>query len=305
MCINIRIKTVIVKREKKMESQTTNNNMEEEYDLNKIFIDTVLNDDTLKTASDELCEPGCCNLITHDWQEKLHNNPIFVRHRDSDIKYYTPQPSIPNAAGKHLRNMYIADRENKFQLLVVGTFRVVDNKKGGHCIQLDYSKPIEEVANVMIKDENIVRYNNCKFYMVSCSGLCRVCYEKDDSEDKSWCIGETKILTPNGFQLVPRSYCASLFKYAVIAIVRLEIDMKYYFGTGAKVGGKVKSIIFVPHGMLRKKENITDVLSLSKYPKEIPNVEPQEDVPLAIPRGIVHDREEETECDVEYKKIKF
>lgn len=283
-------------------------------DLDKIYIDKVLNNAHLKTAIGRLVEPGVINLITPNWRDVLYNNRVYLNHREGKVTYSNPNMQ---AANQHIKKYGIIERENKFQVLVVGLFRVAKDEHSGHLLIQEHCSPLTEIGKVMCPDKNIRFCSNCKFYMVSCNGICPSCRHPDNNDhipkDNIWCASETKAFTFKGMERATRSYCGAVFREPTIVILRMEINMKYYFSNCSKIGGSIKSMIFVQENLLREKEEITGFLSLSSnfVPEtfsmidEIESDDNNDEGILACPIGVTIKREPEETIEIESKKIKI
>lgn len=268
-------------------------NMESVESYDNLYIDKVLSNERLKAAIDRQAEPGVINLIQSNWRDILYNNPVFQKHKDLKVKYYSP---VGGHQQQHLKKHFISEREDKFQILVVGMFKVVKTENDDHVIFLDDCKPIIEIGNVMCHDAKDGMLKNCQFYMPACNGLCPQCRSHTIPTDNKWCASETKVLTLDGLQIADRFYCASVFRGSSIAIVRLEIAMKYYFGSNAKIGGNIKSIIFVQDSLLKKPEEITGFLNVNT------NFVPK-DEQYGLPLGLTLPPEEKEEYSI--SAVKF
>lgn len=286
-------------------------------DLDNIYINKVLNNAHLKTAISRLIEPGVINLITPNWRDVLYNNRVYLNHKEGRVSF--SNPNMQTATNQHIKKYGIIDRENKFQVLVVGLFRVFKNEQGGHLLVQDHCSPLSEIGKVMCPDEKITFCSNCKYYMMSCNGICPSCRHPDSKDcipqDNIWCASETKVFTLKGLERATREYCAAVFRNSTIVIMRMEINMKYYFSHCSKIGGLIKSMIFVQENLLREKEEITGFLSLSNnfVPEtftmidEMENNNNDDEGILACPTGVTPKREREIEAtfEIEFAIFRF
>ncbi|GBM91818.1 hypothetical protein AVEN_15697-1 [Araneus ventricosus] len=243
-----------------------NDNIEASLDQN--IIRKVLNNPILKAAVDNYCEPGVINLIGPEWKTKLENNFIYQKHKEGSVKYST-NLSNQNNAKSYLSKRNIINKEDCFEILVTGYFKVLTNSPPlnspptnstpDSVIVSTYCKPIKEIGNVMCKQEFL---QNCKFYMQSCGGICPSSREVDLPPDNMWSIKDTKVYTPKGIVNATRSYVQTVFQNPNIGIARISITMKYYFGNNSKIGGTVRSMIFIQENLLRSEETIKEILTL-------------------------------------------
>lgn len=258
-------------------------------------ITQVLNNENLKTSVTRLTTPGVINLITPNWRDVLYNNAVFQRHRDLKVEYVTA-----NTGQSHLKRQNIYNIDDKFQILVVGLFKVIKSQNR-HQIAMVDCKPLLEIAKVMCIDTDKILHNHLKFFMKSCNGICPSCRMETTKipEDNIWCASETKVFTPEGLNKSSREYCAAVFNSQSLAIVRLEIDVKFSFSNFVKIGGNIKSIIFIQENLLLDDEEIVGFLNLST--NFVPQVQ-DADV-YAIPNGF--EMKPEDEYEVSTKKIKL
>lgn len=290
-----------------------------EQDLNDILIQKISsNEELFKSIVREQSEPGVINLISPSWKNILDNNCVFLRHKEDKVKYSDP---IKSPESSHLMKYSIIGQEDKLQLLLVGYFRVElsKSKEPYHTLTVDNCKPLDYVGKVMCqKQPNATYASNSKFFVTTCNGDCPNCRKyklkyANVPKDNKWCLTSTKVFTSKGIELGTKEYCAAVFHRPTIAIVRLEINMKYFYNNGnsSKIGGVVKSVLFVQESLLRDDEDIKGILTLNDDASYVPesflsNEQAAEDENLfAIPKGAVVKHEAEDEFQVESKKIKF
>lgn len=289
--------------------------MDKEQDLNEILIKKISNNTELfKSINREQEEPGVINLITPSWKSVLENNSVYLRHKDNKVPY--ANQINKSTESSHINKYIIIGREDRFQLLVVGYFRVELSKSKDpyHTLTVDNCKPLDFIGNLMCQEQPKATYaTNSKFFMLTCNGDCPKCrkYKIQNvriPKDNQWCLTATKVFTSKGIELGTREYCAAVFNRPTIAIVRLEVNMKYFYNNGnsSKIGGIVKSVLFVQESLLQNDEDIKGILTLNDndLPDSFLNEEEEEDL-IAIPIGANIKREAEEEYEIESKKIKF
>lgn len=238
--------------------------------IDQVIINKVLSNSILKKKVDNLNEPGIINLIDPEWSSILNNNPIYQMYKNDAVEYVTK-----NDTSKHYTLHYIKNRENYFQILVAGYFSVVpvSPKCTSGAIQVRSCKAITEIGNVMSGEHQFCEY--CKFFVDNCKGICPSCRAADIPLDNIWCIQNTQVFTKKGIAFAHRKYLEAIFRSSSLAIALIQINTKFNFSNFCKLGGNIKSIIFIQESLLRPDENIQEILTLDS--NFVPQRKPDED----------------------------
>ncbi|GFT61740.1 uncharacterized protein TNCV_2563721 [Trichonephila clavipes] len=228
------------------------------------MIEKVLSNKILKDAIQDLCEPGVMNLIDPNWELILQNSLVYQKHENENVfgkGYNSAGAKIP------ITKYYIMDTDNNFDILVVGEFRITKDDS----IQKHKCKPLDKIEYIMCKE----KCPPSTFFMESCNGICPECRKFKNIENNKWCMMETKCFTRTGLYSASKEYFKNIFNNSeALAIARIRINMKYQFMNNVKIGGKIKSIIFIKDNLLRNTNDMSQVLTLDKshcVPAQLPD----------------------------------
>ncbi|GFT17249.1 uncharacterized protein NPIL_619791 [Nephila pilipes] len=248
------------------------------------IIHKVLSNKILKDAIENLCEPGVLNLIDEKWMDILKNSPVWQKHETVNAfgrVYVTTdaETKIP------ISKQYVLNSEDNFDVLVVGYFKTIATN---NAVKQSYCKPLDEIGNLLCKNKCLPS----NFFINSCNGICPSCRKFDTLRNNKWCLKDTKVYTPEGIKNASKSYIQTIFKTSDLAIARLVINMKYTFNNYYKIGGRVKSIVFIQESLLREdSEEMREVLTTENahfVPTQLPEVDVltqrAENSVLAIPQ---------------------
>ncbi|GFQ81311.1 uncharacterized protein TNCT_171301 [Trichonephila clavata] len=216
------------------------------------------------------------NLIDTNWREILQNSTLYKKHENENL-FGDGYNSVGTKIA--ITKQYIQDAENCFDVLVVGYFK---NTKE-NTIKQSQCKPLEEIGKVLCKKSCLPS----NFFMESCHGMCPSCRKFDALRDNKWCLKDTKVFTPEGIKSASKDYIQAIFKTPSLAIVRVCINMKYNFSSFIKIGGRIKSIIFIKENLLRDSDDMSEVLTLEKS-HCVPTRLPENGI-LAIPEKLEYE----------------
>lgn len=244
-------------------------------------INKVLDDKILSGAVNKIVEPGVLNLITPDWKAVLQNDVIFQNHKDKKVEFSNP------IKVQHITKSSIIKSENNFDIAFVADVKV-DSTNGSIVIQ--FSPPIVEIGKVMCEKEFM---QNCRFFLPICKGLCPACRSiKGLKPGNDWCTQATFTYTPDGISIGTQRYLTTMFRSPTLAILRVNINMRYNFGANSKIGGKINTIIFIQENLMKPKFG-TEIVDVED------KINPPTEAVFGIPYGMTMDTEPEEEYDVE------
>lgn len=214
--------------------------------------------------------PKIINLITNDWLSILENNLTFQEYMNGKVKF----SKYESKTNKIICNYRVQAYSNNINVIAIGTFKITKDKDKVDKYKLNVVEciPVQCIGEIMCLGLDRDIYTNSKFFMKTCNGLCLKCREINVTSDNIWCIQKSIIYEKDKLQYAERKYCTSLFPNEFKAIVHLEINSTYTFGSNCKIGGNVESIVFV--------ENIFDfneITSINGFLKMDENFIPKEE----------------------------
>lgn len=213
--------------------------------------------------------PRIINLTSKDWKEKLKNNPIFQEYMNGTVMYLKHE----NKTKKQISNLRIIDYAKYINVLAVGSFKILKLDETIRSSRLKHieSLPIQLIGEIMSLNFKKNILHNCAFFFSGCKGLCLTCRDHSAPKDNVWCIQDAIVYREGSLKYASRQYCECLFDKPSKAIVHLEINIAFLFGDYCKIGGHVKSIIFIDDIFNDVNDHIVGVLNrgLSKEGEEI------------------------------------
>lgn len=205
-------------------------------------------------------DPRIMNTIASDWKTMLLNHPIFQEYVNGTVDYL----KYESKANKAINNFRVRDYSKNINILVLGSFRV-SNENGSDLnkqskLKLVESVPLQFIGDVMALNFKKSILHNPAFYFNGCKGLCLKCRNYNVPDDNVWCIQEAIVYRGGHLQYALREYCASLFDTPSKAILHLEIHMGCTFGDKCKIGGTVKTVIFIDEIFNEANDSIVGIL---------------------------------------------
>lgn len=204
-------------------------------------------------------DPRIINTISTDWKSILNNNPIFQEYINGTVDYL----KYESKANKAINNFRVRDYSKNINILVLGSFRVSkesEDSNGKSKLKLVESVPLQFVGDVMALNFKKSILHNPSFYFNGCKGLCLKCRNYKVPDDNVWCIQEAIVYRGGQLQYALREYCDSSFDNPSKAILHLEIHMGCTFGEKCKIGGTVKTVIFIDEIFNDANDSIAGIL---------------------------------------------
>lgn len=189
-------------------------------------------------------DPRIINSISDDWKTVLMNNPTFQDYVNEDISYFKYESKHKKA----ICNYKIRDYSKIINVLAIGIFKISkeDSELNKPCmLKLVESVPIQIIGDVVSLHLKKSILHNPAFFFKRCKGLCLECRNYRVPDDNSLCIQDAIVYRGDQLQYAFREYCECLFDTPSKAIVHLEINGAYTFGENCKIGGNVKTVIFI------------------------------------------------------------
>lgn len=203
-------------------------------------------------------DPRCINSISDDWKSVLMNNPIFQSYVNEDISYF----KYESKQKKAICNYKIRDYSKTINVLAIGIFKISkeDSELNKPCkLKLVESVPIQIIGDVVSLHLKKSILHNPAFFFKRCKGLCLECRRYHVPDDNFLCIQDAIVYRGDQLQYAFREYCECLFDTPSKAIVHLEINGAYTFGENCKIGGIVKTVIFIDD-IFKDNERVVGVL---------------------------------------------
>lgn len=187
--------------------------------------------------------PRIINLTTHDWLSVLENNFTFQEYMNGKVEFFEYKGKSCESRTIYKPRSYM----HNFNVIAIGTFKVTQDKdnKESYRLKLVECIPVQCLAEIMCLHIGKEVYSNAKFFFKVCKNFCIKCRKNNVGKDNIWCIQKTMVYENEKIQYAERKYCTSLYSNEFKALVHLEINSAFSFGTGSKIGGNVESIVFI------------------------------------------------------------
>lgn len=223
--------------------------------------------------------PKIINLITNNWHSVLENNPTFQEYINEKVNFFKYDSKV----NKNLLIYRIQSYIHNLNVMVVGTFKIIEDEHNNFRLKLVECVPLECIGEIMCMKLDKKVLSNAKFFIKTCNNCCITCRKNEVSRENTWCIQRTMVYDDEKLHYAERKYCTSLYANETKAIIHLEINAAYAFPEGCKIGGTVESIVFI--------ENIFDVgnKDIQGFLKTDENCVPQQDIENNMPGSLKFD----------------
>lgn len=186
-------------------------------------------------------DPRLINLVTKDWISVFKNNPTLQHYINGNEKFH----KYDSPRNKAITIHKVLEYSKNINVIVIGTFKLVADNENSIKLKLIDCGPLQCVAEIMCLSLDKTVLHNALFYINGCKGCCRICREYKETEDNGWCLQCCMVFNNDKLQFATRKFCENLYTNETKVLLHLEINTAYTFSNNCKIGGNVKSMVFI------------------------------------------------------------